>query len=166
MRIRVLIGLGTAFLLALADVAGAQQPSPSAPKPDYGPPITNEQAKVVAAAAVGEAKKSSLRMAISIVGPGGELVYFEKMDGAQLASAELAHAKARTAVLYRLPSKAFYDQYSAGITNFMTFPEKPVASEGGVPIVLNGKIIGAIGASGAAGYQDSAVATAGANAAK
>src|SRR5262245_58935670 len=105
-------------------------------------------------------------MAISIVGPAGELVYFEKMDGAQLASTELAHGKARTAVLYRLPSKAFYDQYSAGITNFMTFPEKPVASEWGVPILVNGKIIGAIGASGAAGYQDSAVATAGATAAK
>jgi uncharacterized protein GlcG (DUF336 family) len=167
MRTRVLTAPGIAFLLLFANMAGAQQPaSPSTPKPDYGPPITNEQAKAVAGAAVAEAKKSNLRMAISIVGPAGELVYFEKMDGTQLASTELAHGKARTAVLYRLPSKAFYDQYSAGITNFMTFPEKPVASEGGVPIVVNGKIIGAIGASGAAGYQDSTVATAGANAAK
>jgi len=166
MRTRVLSVLGVGFILALASMAGAQQSPPSAPKPDYGPPITNEQAKTVAAAAVAEAKKSSLRMAISIVGPAGELVYFEKMDGTQLASTELAHGKARTAVLYRLPSKAFYDQYSAGISNFMTFPEKPVASEGGVPILVNGKIIGAIGASGAAGYQDSAVAAAGANAAK
>jgi glc operon protein GlcG len=167
MRTRFLIAPGMVFLLALANMAGAQQPSsPATPKPDYGPPISNEQAKTVAAAAVAEARKSNLRMAISIVGPAGELVYFEKMDGAQLASTELAHGKARTAVLFRLPSKAFYDQYSAGITNFMTFPEKPVASEGGVPIVVNGKIIGAIGASGAAGYQDSAVAAAGANAAR
>jgi len=167
MRTRFLIAPAICLVLALGNIADAQQPSsPSAPKPDYGLPITNEQAKAVAAAAIAEAKKSNLRMAISIVGPAGELVYFEKMDGAQLASAELAHGKARTAVLFRLPSKAFLDQYNAGITNFMTFPEKPVASEGGVPIVLNGKIVGAIGASGAAGYQDSAVATAGANAAK
>jgi glc operon protein GlcG len=171
MRTRFLIALGMGWVLALGNPAVAQQPpapspaSPS-PKPDYGPPITNEQAKAVAAAALAEAKKNNWRMAISIVGPAGELVYFEKMDGTQLASAEIAHGKARTAVLFRLPSKAFADQYAAGNTVFMTFPEKPVASEGGVPIVVNGKIIGAIGASGGTGQQDGAAATTGANAAK
>ena len=85
-------------------------------------------------------------MAFAIVGPAGELVYFEKMDGTQLASVEIAQGKARTAVLCR-PSKVFADQYAAGNRAFTTFPEKPVA-EGGVPIIVNGKIIGAIGASG------------------
>jgi glc operon protein GlcG len=175
MRTGFLIALGMSSLLTLANLAVAQQPAappapaapaPSTPKLDYGPPNTNEQAKAVAAAAVAEAKKNNLRMAISIVGPAGELVYFEKMDGTQLASTEMAQGKARTAVLYRLPSKAFADQYTAGISHFMTFPDKPVASEGGVLIVVSAKIIGAIGASGAAAYQDGAVATAGANAAK
>jgi uncharacterized protein GlcG (DUF336 family) len=87
-------------------------------------------------------------MAFAIVGPSGELVYFEKMDGAQLASVEIAHGRARTAVLFRRHSKAFADQYRAGNRAFTTFPETPVASEGGVPIIVNGKIIGAIGASG------------------
>jgi len=87
-------------------------------------------------------------MAFAIVGPAGELVYFEKMDGTHLASVEIAQAKARTAVLFRRPCKVFADQYTAGNRAFTTFPERPVASEGGVPIIVNGKIIGAIGASG------------------
>jgi glc operon protein GlcG len=168
-----------AFVLALgaalaAGTASAQQPpaapptaaAPAAPAPDYGPPITNEQAKVVAAAALAEAKKNNWRMAIAIVGPGGELVYFEKMDGTQLASSEISQGKARTAVMFRRPSKTFADQIAAGNTAFMTFPERPVASEGGIPITVNGKIIGAIGASGGTGQQDGITAGAGANAAK
>jgi glc operon protein GlcG len=150
MRLDVLIALGIG--LALGGMALAQQPAPSpappGPPPDYGPPITNEQAKTVAAAALAEAKKNNSPMAFAIVGPAGELVYFEKMDGAQLASVEIAQGKARTAVLFRRPTKAFADQYAAGNRAFTTFPEKPVASEGGVPIIVSGKIIGAIGASG------------------
>ena len=68
--------------------------------------------------------------------------------------------------MYRRPSKAFADQYAAGNTAFTTFPERPVASEGGVPIVINGKIIGAIGASGGTGQQDGVAAAAGARAAE
>src|SRR5262249_30493227 len=143
MRTQLLIALGIGSALAFGGSARAQQPAA-----DYGPPLTNEQAKTVAAAAVAEAKKNNWRMAIAVVGPAGELVYFEKMDGAQLASTEIAQGKARTAVLFRRPSKAFADQYAAGNTAFLTFPEKPVASEGGIPIVINGKIVGAIGASG------------------
>jgi uncharacterized protein GlcG (DUF336 family) len=111
-------------------------------------PITNEQAKAVAAAAFAEARKNNSPMAVAIVGPAGELVYFEKMDGTQLASIEIAQGKARTAVMFRRPSKVFADQYAGRNRAFTTFPEKPVASEGGVPIVVDGKIIGAIGASG------------------
>jgi uncharacterized protein GlcG (DUF336 family) len=148
----------------LGGAAVAQQPvvQPA----DYGPPITNEQAKAVAAAAFAEAKKNNWRMAFTIVGPTGELVYFEKMDGTQNASVEISAAKARTSVNFRRPSKAFADQYAAGNTAFMTFPDKPIASEGGVPIVVNGKIIGAIGASGGTGQQDGVAAAAGAGAAK
>ncbi|HEY6600591.1 MAG TPA: heme-binding protein [Xanthobacteraceae bacterium] len=153
MRLDVLATLCLGSMLALAGMALAQQPAPSpapaaGPPADYGAPITNEQAKAVAAAAVAEAKKNNWRMAFAIVGPAGELVYFEKMDGTHLASVEIAQAKARTAVLFRRPSKVFADQYAAGNRAFTTFPEGPVASEGGVPIIVNGKIIGAIGASG------------------
>jgi len=149
MRLDALIALSIGSTLALGGSALAQQAAPPpAPPPDYGPPITNEQAKAVAAAALAEAKKSNSPMAFAIVGPAGELVYFEKMDGTQLASVEIAQSKARTAVLFRRPSKAFADQYAAGNRAFTTFPETPVASEGGVPIIVDGKIIGAIGASG------------------
>ncbi len=172
MRTRFLIALGVGSALALGGAALAQQPAPSpppaapAPPPEYGPPITNEQAKAVAAAAVAEAKKNNWRMAFSIVGPAGDLVYFERMDGTQMASIELAHSKARTAALFRRPSKVFADQYAVGNTAFTTFPQRPVASEGGVPIAVDGKIVGAIGASGGTGQQDGMAAAAGAGAAK
>jgi len=172
MRTHFLIALSVGVALACASMALAQQPAPPspppppAPAPDYGPTITNEQAKTAAAAAFAEAKKNNWRMAFTIVGSGGELVYFEKMDGSQLASTEISRAKAQTSVNFRRPSKAFADQYAAGNTAFTTFPEKPVASEGGVPIVLNGKIVGAIGASGGTGQQDGVVAMAGASAVK
>src|SRR5436189_2535854 len=83
------------------------------------------------------------------------------MDGTQLASVEISQGKARTSVLFRRPSKAFADQYAAGNRAFTTFPEKPVASEGGVPIIVNGKIIGAIGASGGGSEQQDGVAAPG-----
>jgi glc operon protein GlcG len=171
MRTGVLTALMIAAGLWLGAAAYAQQPAPPAPAapsppPDYGAPINNEQAKAVAAAAFAEAKKNSWRMAFTIVGPAGELVYFEKMDGTQYASIDISRGKARTAVIFRRPSKAFADQYAAGNTAFTTFPEQPVASEGGVLIVSNGKIIGAIGASGGTGQQDGVAATAGANVVK
>ena len=171
MRIGVLTAIMVSVALQLGSAASAQQPAPPAPAPaaappEYGPAISNEQAKAVAGAAFAEAKKNNWRMALTIVGPAAELVYFERMDGAQLASTEISQAKARTSVMFRRPSKAFADQYAAGNTSFTTFPEKPVASEGGVPIVVNGKIIGAIGVSGGTGQQDGLAAAAGAGAAK
>src|SRR4030081_1545238 len=175
----------TAALMTLATVAGlwlgvcAQphqpgEPSgrpvalPGPPPPEYGPPVNNEQAKAVVDAAIAEAKKNNWHMAIAIVGPEGELIYFEKMDGTQSSSAALAQAKARTSALFRRPSKAFADQFAAGNTGFMTFPDgaRPIASEGGIPIVLNGKLVGAIGVSGGTAQQDSVAAIAGTNAVK
>ena len=172
MRIRFLIALGIGSVLGLAGTALAQQGTPATPSvapaappppPDYGPPITNEQAKAVAAAAFAEAKKNNWRMAFAVVGPAGELIYFEKMDGTQMASSDAAQGKARTSVMYRRPSKAFADQYAAGNTAFTTFPDRPVASEGGIPIMVNGKIVGAIGASGGTGQQNGIAALAGAS---
>ena len=178
MRTAALTTLATVAALCLLGVCvQAQQPAepsgrpvalPAAAPPDYGPPIVNEQAKAAVEAAIAEAKKNSWRMAITVVGPEGELVYFEKMDGAQSSSAALAEAKARTSALFRRPSKVFADQFSAGNVAFMTFPDsaRPIASEGGIPIVLNGKLVGAIGVSGGTAAQDSVAATAGANAVK
>jgi uncharacterized protein GlcG (DUF336 family) len=176
MRIHHLVALTVVAGLVIVAPARAQQssqPAPSAqpapaPPPDYGLPIDNEQAKAAAAAALAEAKKNNWRMTIAVVGPDGELVYFEKMDGSQNASVALALSKARTSALFRRPSKAFADQFAAGNTGFMSFPNeaRPIASEGGIPIVLNGKLIGAIGASGGTGQQDGAVAITGANAVK
>jgi glc operon protein GlcG len=154
------------YSLALLVAAGTAAMAQTAPPPAYGMPLNVESAKKAAAAAIAEAKKNNFTMAIAIVDTAGNLVYFEKMDGTQLASGEISQGKARTAVLFRRPSKAFADQYAAGNTAFTTFPEKPVASEGGVPIIVNGKIIGAIGASGGTGQQDGMAAAAGASAAK
>ena len=182
MRTAVLTTLATGAALWLGvyapgEGAQAQQPPaesgrpvalPAAPPPEYGSPIVNEQAKAAADGAIAEAKKNNWHMAVSIVGPEGELIYFEKMDGAQSSSAALAEAKARTSALFRRPSKVFADQFSAGNVAFMTFPDvaRPIASEGGVPIVLNGKLVGAIGVSGGTAAQDSVAATAGATAVK
>jgi uncharacterized protein GlcG (DUF336 family) len=173
MRTFALMILAAGMVLGFA--AAAQQPTeppgrpvalpPPAP-PEYGLPISNEQAKAVAEAAAAEAKKNNWHMAISIVGPDGEPIYFEKMDGTQSSSATLAQAKARTSALFRRPSKAFVDQFAAGNQAFLTFPDsaRPIASEGGIPILLNGKLIGAIGVSGGTASQDGVAATAGANA--
>jgi uncharacterized protein GlcG (DUF336 family) len=184
MRIHILAGLIAAGLLTSAPVRAQQpqqpqQPSDSQPAeeqatparppaPNYGQPINSDQAKAAAAAALAEAKKNNWRMAVAVVGPGGELIYFEKLDGTQNASAALAIRKARTSALFRRPSKAFVDQFTAGNIAFMTFPDeaRPIASEGGIPIVVGGRLIGALGVSGGTGQQDGVAATAGANAVK
>lgn len=172
MRLRAVMALTLGVSLLLGGAGRAQQgtpqqpaPSPS-PPPDYGLPITGDLAKEAATAALAEARKNNWRMAVAVVGPDGTLVYFEKLDGTQNASASLAVAKARTSALFRRPSKTFADQFMAGNTGFMSFPDdaRPIASEGGIPIIQNGKLIGAIGASGGTGQQDGVAATAGANA--
>jgi len=177
MRIGALMTLAVVAGLALGVGAQAQQPSeppgrnvaPSpAPPPEYGPPLNIEQATAAAEAALAEAKRNNWHMAIAIVGPEGELIYFAKMDGTQSSSATLAQAKARTSALFRRPSKTFVEQFAARNLDFLTFPDsvRPIASEGGIPIILNGKLVGAIGVSGGAAQQDGVAATAGANAVK
>jgi uncharacterized protein GlcG (DUF336 family) len=166
MRFCSSVALAVAFVALLGGHASAQPAPPGSPPPDYGAPITNEQAKEAAAAAIAEARRNGWHMAIAVVDPGGYLIYFERMDGTQNASVRLAEAKARTSALFRRPSKTFSDQFAAGNTGFMSFPNeaRPIASEGGIPIVVNGKLIGAIGASGGTAPQDTVAATAGANA--
>src|SRR5258708_1212662 len=177
MRIAALMTLATVVGLWLGVCAQAQQPSepsgrpvavPGRPPPEYGLQLDNEQAKTAVDGAIAEAKKNNWHMAIAIVGPEGELIYFEKMDGAQSSSAALAEAKARTSALFRRPSKAFADQFAAGNVAFMTFPDgaRPIASEGGIPILVNGKLIGAIGVSGGTAQQDGVAAAAGVSAVK
>jgi uncharacterized protein GlcG (DUF336 family) len=171
MRIGALLALTITAGLLLGAGAHAQPPAPPPPPPaapEYGLPISSEQAREAAAAALAEARKNGWRMAVAVVGPDGYLAYFEKIDGTQNASVLLAQAKARTSALYRRPSKVFADQFAAGNTGFMSFPDeaRPIASEGGIPIVLNGKLIGAIGASGGTGQQDGVAAAAGAAAVK
>ena len=176
MRMAMALLIGVA-LIAAGPSAGpslAQQPAqapaaPAAPPaPEYGLPISTDQAKAVAAAALDEARKHSWRMAVAVVGPEGSMIYFEKMDGTQNASFLLAAAKARTSALFRRSSKVFVDQFAAGNVAFMTFPDdaRPTASEGGLPIVVDGKIIGAIGISGGTGQQNGVAAAAGIDAVK
>src|SRR5689334_15369219 len=127
----------------------------------YGPPITVENAKKAAAAALAEAVKNHWVMAVAIVDPNGTLVYYEKSDNTQLGSANVSINKARSAALYKRPTKAFQDALASGGAGL-----RVMALEGGVPILLDGKIIGAIGVSGANSDQDGQCAVAGAAAIK
>ncbi len=151
-----------ALILALgASSALAQMPNP------YGTPISLENAKKAAAAAVAEARKINWPMSVAITDTAGDLVYFEKMDGNQTGSVNLAIAKARSAVLYKRPSKVWADLVGAGGDNLRLMAlQGIVPSNGGIPLVMDGKIIGAIGLSGGTGAQDGQCAQAGADALK
>ena len=139
-----------------------QKTSPAPPPtPPYGIPITLAQAKRAAAAAEAEAAKNGWNMAIAIAEPSGALVYFEKMDNTQYGSIKIAQAKAETAAMFRRPTKVFTDALAGGHLFFLTFPDIS-AAPGGLPLVADGKLIGAIGVSGGAGHQDDVVAEAGA----
>ena len=142
-------------VLALAPALHAQQPVL------YGSPIPLEKAKTAAAAAVVEAQKNGWLMAVAIVDPSGELVFFEKMDGTQFGSIDVSIAKARSAARFKRPTKTYEDALVAGgigLRSLKVPGAMPV--EGGVPLVENGKIIGAIGVSGAQSPQDGQCANA------
>jgi glc operon protein GlcG len=137
---------------------------PSPIRPPYGPPISFEQAKRAAAAAEAEAKRNGWRVAIAIVEPCGELVHFSKLDDTQYGSISMAISKAVCAARLRRPSKEFSDQFVGGELRSLTLPGA-VAAEGGEPIMIDGRIVGAIGVSGATGEEDGVAALAGAKAA-
>lgn len=127
--------------------------------------ITLEQAKKAAAPALAEARKNNWTMAVAVVDASGALVYFEKMDGTQNGSVAVAIAKARSAALFKRPTKAFQDALAAGGDGLRVLAlENAVPVEGGIPLVIAEKIIGAIGVSGGTSPQDGQCGQAGANA--
>jgi glc operon protein GlcG len=164
---------GVVAIAIVSSVASAQQP-PAAPAPvpeqmpfdiPYGAPITLEHAMKVAAAAEAEAKKHNWKMNIAVVGPGGDLKYFVRMDDAQLASVQISQDKAHAAATFRRPTKAFFDAVEGG-HGYIAFLHGVVPSEGGIPLVEGGKLIGAIGCSGGTGAQDGVTCKAGADTVK
>jgi glc operon protein GlcG len=128
----------------------------------YGTSIVAEQAKTIAAAAIAEARKNQWTMAIAIVDTAGDLVYFERMPDTQVGSVDVSIAKARAAARFKRPTKAFQDALAAGGEGWRILSlDGAVAVEGGLPIMVGGKIIGAIGASGGTSQQDGVTAAAG-----
>jgi uncharacterized protein GlcG (DUF336 family) len=133
------------------------------PEP-YGPPIGANDAKKAAAAAIAEARANGWAMAVAVVDTGGHLVYFEKMDDTQTGSVAVAIGKARCSALFKRPTKAFQDVLAGGGDGLRVLGlEGAVPVEGGVPLVREGKIVGAIGLSGGASSQDGQCARAGAD---
>ncbi len=121
----------------------------------YGSPVTTELAKRVVAAALAEARANNWTMAAAVVDPGGVLVYFEKIDDTQNASPRIAIDKAGSAALFRRPTKTFQDSVErGGIGLRVMMLRAAIAVEGGVPIVVDGKIVGGLGVSGGTAEQD------------
>jgi len=153
--------IGVVVLALSAATVSAQLPNP------YGPSITGENAKKAAAAALAEARKNNWTMAAAVVDPAGDLVYFEKLDGTQAASVNIAVDKARSSARFKRPTKALQDVLAAGGEGLRLLGlQGAVPVDGGVPILMDGKIVGAIGLSGGTSAQDGQCAAAGAAAVK
>jgi len=166
LAITVLLGAGIGQAANAADAA----PPPSNPLdviPDkmpfstpYGAPISLQRAQAVAQAAMAEAAKRGWQLNIAVVDSGANLVTFIRMDGAQLASIAISEHKARTAAKFRRPTKAFEDAVQKAGFNYVLTLDDIVASRGGIPLIEDGKLIGAIGCSGGTGSQDEAACAA------
>ena len=148
------------LLLGIAAMALACTVSAQDKRPDYGPAVTITQAKKIAAAVIAECTRNSWNVAVAVVDTHGFLVYFERMENTQTASMDIAIGKARAAATYRRPTRAFADAINKGSPATATLPGV-VASPGGVPVFVDGKIVGAVGVSGVTGDQDEQCATAG-----
>jgi glc operon protein GlcG len=156
-----LLKIGLLVVVLNAVPASAQLPNP------YGTPINTDAAKKVAAAALAEARRNNWAMAAAVVDPAGDLVYFEKIDGTQAASVTIAVEKARSSARFKRPTKALQDQVAAGGEGLRLLGlPGAVPVEGGVPIVMDGRIVGAIGLSGGTSAQDGVAAAAGASTVK
>ncbi|HYT96297.1 MAG TPA: heme-binding protein [Casimicrobiaceae bacterium] len=148
-----------AALSLFAATASAQAPV----RPPYGPEINLETAKKIAAGAAAEAKKNNWNMAVAIVDNHGMLIYYEIADDTQIAAATVAVDKARTSALWRRPSKEFEENVAGGRVAILRLGDiTPI--EGGLPIVVSGKMVGAIGVSGGTATQDGQVGKAGVDA--
>ena len=128
----------------------------------YGPPISLERAQGTIDAAVAESKKRGWKMNVAVVDPGGHLVAFQRMDGAMLASIQIAEHKARAAATFRRETKVFEDGINLMHLNYLLAFDGVIASRGGIPLIEKGSIIGAIGVSGGTDSQDEIVSKAGA----
>src|SRR5450631_4575807 len=127
----------------------------------YGPPISLDRAQAVVLAATAEAKKRNWKMNVAVVDSGGNLVAFQRMDGAMLASIQIAQHKARAAATFRRPTKVFEDGINLMHLNYLLAFAGVIASRGGIPLIEQGAIIGAIGCSGGTDSQDEIVSKAG-----
>lgn len=174
MPARILGGcLAAAILIAASPVVAQQQPLPNLDEvPDampfnvpYGAPIGADKAREVIAAAAAESKKRNWSMNIAVVDGAGNLVAFERMDGSQLASIEIAQHKARAAAKFRRETKIFEANINRGLA-YLTTLDGVIGSRGGIPLVEGGKLIGAVGVSGGTGSQDEVIAKAGATVVK
>jgi glc operon protein GlcG len=128
----------------------------------YGPPISLDRAQAVIHAAVAEAKNRNWKMNVAVTDSGGNLVAFQRMDGAMLASIQIAEHKARAAATFRRETKVFEDGINLMHLNYLLAFDGVIASRGGIPLVDQGAIIGAIGSSGGTDSQDEIVSKAGA----
>jgi glc operon protein GlcG len=159
MRNAKLLSLALGTVLLFTASASAQTPPP--PPPSYGPPISLEQAKKVMAGAEAEAKKNNWPVVIVILDSGGQLVMLQRLDNAQWGSVDIAREKARSAVALRRPTKALQDLIAQGGANLRLLTLGYSVLEGGIPIILDGKIIGSVGVSGVTSTQDAQTAQAG-----
>jgi glc operon protein GlcG len=167
---KFVLGAIVAAALAGSGHARAQQPAdnPADVIPDkmpfdipYGPPITLDRAQAVIAAVMEECRKHDWKLNVAVVDSGANLVAFARMEGAQVASTAISQHKARTAALFRRETKVFENAVNHGTMSVLSL-DGVIASRGGIPLVEDGKLIGAVGASGGAGSQDEVCAKAGA----
>jgi uncharacterized protein GlcG (DUF336 family) len=162
MNVRQLLLFFCVVLFAVPLTLTAQDPPPS-----YGPAITLEQAKKVVAAAEAEARKNKWNVVITIVDSATNLVLLQRMDDTQIGSIKISQKKAHTAAALRRSTKVFEDLVAAGGANLKVLAnDEVIPIEGGLPIIVNGKVIGAIGVSGVTSQQDGIIAKAGVDALK
>lgn len=163
-RLFAAVALATA---ALGVGAGNAQPTDAVPdkmpfSTPYGPPISLQRAQAAIQAATDEANKRGWPLDVAVVDSGGNLVAFARMDGAQLASIAIAEHKARAAAKFRRPTKFFEERIQQADLKYLLSLDDIIASRGGIPLIEDGKLIGAIGCSGALGTQDEMICMAGA----
>jgi glc operon protein GlcG len=157
----------SSFAQQPAAPAAAPAPAPAAPPAPYGTPISLDMAKKAMAAAEAEARKNNWPVVIAIVDSGSQLVMLQRLDNTQYGSIDIAKGKATTAVNFRRPSKAFEDGIAAGGVGLRALRiDGLMPLEGGLPIIIDGKIIGGIGTSGVLSSQDAQVSRAGVDALK
>ncbi|MEY4730416.1 MAG: hypothetical protein RL020_1574 [Pseudomonadota bacterium] len=157
----------TGYAQQPAAPAAAPAPVPAAPPAPYGTPISLDMAKKAMTAAEAEARKNNWNVVIAIVDSGSQLVMLQRLDNTQYGSIDIAKGKATTAVNFRRPSKAFEDAIAGGGAGLRALRiDGLMPLEGGIPIIVDGKIIGGIGTSGVLSSQDAQVSRAGADALK